>query len=205
MKRIILFSQPTEKNIQQVTSALFPSEFQQKTMAYMPSNGINSKQKYTDYWKKIASQNQSGFSFVDNTNTKDPEIEIEKLSKANVLIITGGNTFELLNNIRQTGLDRAIVGFCKKDNFVIAGFSAGAIIFSPKIDIAGQPSGIDPEDLFDKNIVGITDLTGLNIIDFEILPHYKEESDRKTLEEYQQQTNLQVRPITDDEVLVIDK
>ena len=201
MKRIILFSQPTEKNIDELSKNLFPLELKNKIMAYMPTNGHLSKQKYTDYWQKLALDNNCKFVFVDNMILG----EENKIDNANILLITGGNTFELLNNLRNSKLDKAVVNFSKKDNFIIAGFSAGAIVLSPNINIASQPSGIDPTDMMDENLVGVTDMTGLNIIDFEVWPHFYAEYDQKTLDNYQNNCPNKVVTLGDDEMKLVEK
>ena len=206
MERLILFSQPTEQNSEKLFAHLFPEEMKGVRFAYMPSNGRNSQHKYSDYWKTVAEARGFDFVFIDNTaEAEDALEEARKLDSANILLITGGNTFELLHNLRKSGLDQAIKNFRNKDQHVIAGFSAGAIVLSPRIDAASQPTGIDPTDLRDENLVGISDLTGLGIVEFEIFPHYYEESDRAVLDNYQQQTSHEVKALGDDELLILDK
>lgn len=192
MKRIILFSTPSEANVNQLAKALFPKELTNKTLAYMPSNGSHSEQIYTDYWKRITSANSTAFTFVDNLLPPESG-EAKKIENANILLITGGNTFELLNNLRKSELDQAIKQFATKKEFVLGGFSAGAIVLSPTIATT-----------VDENSVGTSDLTGLNIIDFEIVPHYSEITDKNTVEEYRKQTENKVREITDEEVIILD-
>ena len=176
MQRIILFSQPTETISEELFDKLFPNDLKGKVFAYMPSSGRNSKQQYTDYWKEVATARGFEFLFIDNMQEgKSADEEAQKLDNANVLLITGGNTFELLRNLKRSGLDEAIKNFRNKSENIIAGFSAGAIVLSPRIDVSGRPGA-------DENQVGITDLTGLNIIDFEIFPHCDEEKDKIILE-----------------------
>lgn len=203
MKRIVLFSMPTDNNISTISNLIFPNEIKKKIFAYMPSDGSSSPQKYTDFWKEIADKYGAEFRFIDNTSNN--ESQKNNLLGSNILLITGGNTFELLNNLRQSGLDEIIKTFFEKDKFVLAGFSAGAIVLSPTIEVAQQPSGTDPENLMDENLVGITDLTGLNIIDFEVFPHFEEASDKQTLEKYQAQSKHQVKEIADENYIVLDK
>ena len=50
---------------------------------------------------------------------------------------------------------------------VIAGLSAGGLIMTPTIKLAGQ-AGLHP----DENEVGLRDLRGLGLVDFEFSPHY---------------------------------
>ena len=114
-----------------------------------------------------------------------------------MLVISGGNTYELLNDLRKTGLDKAIIEFSKKDEFVLSGFSAGACVLTPTIAIAGQGTGAD------VNEVDLKDLTGLNIVDFEVYPHY-ENGDEETYEEYSKQSPNKVKKITDQEFIKLD-
>ncbi len=205
MKRIILFSQPTEKNSKKLFGAQFPKEIKIKTMAYMPANGRETSQKYTDFWENVAKKHGAKFVFIDNMKEgKEAEVEKIKIKRANILLITGGNTFELLYNLRKSGLDKAVLDFSRKKSCVLAGFSAGAIVLTPRIDIAAQPSGTDPSDFIDENNVGIKDLVGLNIINFEILPHYHNETDKKTLESYRKISPNEIRTVSDDELIIIN-
>jgi peptidase E len=203
MKKIVLFSMPTDNNIGKLTKILFPTELPNKILAYMPSNGNQTRKEFTDYWRNIAKDNNTEFLFVDNMLHEDSN-EAKKIDMANILLITGGNTFELLNNLRQSKLDQAVIKFTQKPDYILSGFSAGAIVLTPKIDIAGRPSGDDPNDFVDENKVGITDLTGLNIVDFEILPHFIESTDRETLESYRKETSNEVKEITNNDFIEIN-
>ncbi len=73
------------------------------------------------------------------------------------MVITGGNTFKLLDNLRKSGLDKAIKEFSNKSEFVLAGLSAGALVLTPTIEVCNLPN-------YDESTVGIDDFTGLNII-----------------------------------------
>lgn len=195
MKRIVLFSTPTNSNIYQISDLIFPKEIEHKVFAYMPSSGSNSPQKYTDFWKGIADKFNAEFNFIDNTNSD--KSQKKALLKSNILLITGGNTFGLLNNLRQSGLDQTIKEFSKKDNIVLAGFSAGAIVLSPTIEVCNLPG-------YDENLVRLTNLNGLNIINFEVFPHFNEDSERQVLEKYRAQTKYQVKEITDEGHISLD-
>lgn len=199
MERLVLFSQPTEQNSKELHTVLFPTELKGGTFAYMPSNGRNSKREYTDHWRLIAEEKGFEFVFIDNMQEGEDALEeSKKISSADILLISGGNTFELLDNLKKSGLDKAILEFIKKQQYILSGFSAGAIVLTPRIDVASEAGG-------DDNVVGITDLTGLGIIDFEVFPHYSEITDTAIFEEYRQKSPYMVRELTDDELLVIDR
>lgn len=174
MKKIVLFSTPTQGNIDKILLEIFPMEIKHKVFAYMPSDGANCPQKYADEWKDYANRYQAEFRFIDNSKGNSNE-EIEKLLGSNILVISGGNTFKLLDNLRKSGLDKAIKEFTKKDEFVLSGFSAGALVLTPTIEVCNLPN-------YDENIVGIRDLTGLNVVNFEVFPHYDESKQRQLLD-----------------------
>ena len=117
------------------------------------------------------------------------------------LLITGGNTYELLQNLRNSGFDEKIIEFSKKDNTVVVGFSAGAIVLGTTLRLL-EHSWSSWTKLRDENKVGIKDLRGLGIIDKEIFPHYTKE-DEKGLEEYMKKYNTEVITLKDDEFLMV--
>lgn len=123
--------------------------------------------------------------------------ETEKLQSSNILVIAGGNTFKLLDNLRKSGLDKTIKEFAKKDEFVLAGFSAGALVLTPTIEVCNLPN-------YDENLVGITELTGLNLVNFEVFSHYEETQHKSALNKYRTTTKNEVKEITNDGYLVIN-
>ena len=78
-----------------------------------------------------------------------------------IIYMMGGNTFYLLDMIRKNNFEKEIKDFIKSGRIYI-GSSAGSAIMGKSIEIALP---------FDKNIVNMTDFTGLNIIDGLIYPH----------------------------------
>ena len=89
----------------------------------------------------------------------------QQLEEVELIIIGGGNTFQLLDESRKSSFDNWLI-----DNIaskVYMGTSAGSIIMTPNIGIASVDDG-------DENTPGITDLTGLKLIDFEVSPHTPE-------------------------------
>jgi len=196
MKSIILFSTLTETNQEIILNRLFPSLIKNKVLAYMPSGGVDGVEKYTDEWRSIAEKYGTKFNVIDNV--KYNEIEQKKLLDSNILVISGGNTYELLRNLRQSNLDKAIIEFTEKPEFILAGFSAGAIVLTPNINICG----FGPD--YDENIVGTDDLTGLGIVDFEVLPHYDEKLHGDAIKDYKKATVNKVITITDEDYLNIE-
>lgn len=193
MSRLILFSNPNEK----IWNMLHKEVSIKKGMklAYMPSDGANEKVKYRESWKSWAEENDGELIFINNSlRGNDAEKEISKLSDSDILVITGGNTFILLNHLRESGLDSAISDFSKQKEKVIIGFSAGAIIMSPTIKMANCGD-------IDNNEVGMTDFTGLNLIPFDIFPHYESQYE-PLICEYEKTSGQVVQRLTDDDFII---
>lgn len=94
--------------------------------------------------------------FNGDSNTKNNAFDC--------IFVPGGNTFDLMKKLRESGLDEYIKQFIEDDRIYI-GESAGAIILFPSIKYV-----LCLED----NNAGITDYNGLNIVDGTILCHYDE-------------------------------
>jgi dipeptidase E len=112
-------------------------------------------------------------------------------------VISGGNTFKLLDNLRKSGLDKTIIEFTKQDNYVLSGFSAGALVLTPTIEVCNLPN-------YDENLVGLKNLTGLGIIDFEVFPHYDEATQKELLDKYRLTAKHEVKEITNEDFITID-
>lgn len=199
-ERLVLFSQPSPSVFEKLKTSLFPEYLTERVFAYMPSEGdsIEANAKYTPIWQQFAESNGAKLVFIDNSKRgEEAEIEKQKILSSNILIITGGNTFKLLNHLRQSGLSETIREFWQRGNVVLSGFSAGAIVLSPSIETAKAGAG-------DANELGITDLTGLGIVDFEIWPHY-EPGQEMEVAEYKSKNQIELKTIGNEEVMIIDK
>ncbi len=109
--------------------------------------------------------NDLGFGIVDFV---DLETQPEKdFSQYGVIYVCGGNTFKLLKFAKAANFKLTVQNLLNRDGVYI-GVSAGSLIVGPSIQIAGE---VEP----DPNDVGLEDLSGLNIVDFIVYPHYSME------------------------------
>ena len=126
------------------------------------------------------------------------EIAKEKLSKAKIVFISGGNTFYLLQELKRKNL----ITYLKErieNGLLYIGESAGSVIAAPDIEYA---SVID-----DKTVATeLDDYTGLNLVDFYIVPHFEEEpfveSSRNTVELYKDKLDLKL--INNKEAILVE-
>jgi len=205
MKRIVLFSTPhNNENFHEILNLIFPHFIKNKRPLFMPSQGVSkTQQKYFDEWEGFTKEFNINLKYIDNSVIDDAN-EKEKLRNSNILIISGGDPFQLLVNLRKSGLGTAITEFTKKEEFIIAGYSAGAYVLTPTLEIA---------KLFNESYLGgkkyktqdkIKDFTGLGIVDFEIFAHYSEVHHKKILDHYIESRSKNVKTIADNEFLVVD-
>jgi len=105
------------------------------------------------------------------------------LEPVELVIIGGGNTFHLLNEMRKTGFDTWLEE--NKKSKVFMGTSAGSIVLTPDISIAAIDDG-------DENTPGVTDMTGLGLINFELSPHTPEDVSITANLEYSKSTGRRI-------------
>lgn len=205
MKRIVLFSTPDNNhNFHEILNLIFPSNIKDKRPLFMPSQGIpNTPHKYLDDWKGFAKRFHLEIDFIDNSKINSTS-EIEKLMKANILVVSGGDPFQLLINLRKSGLDKAITQFIKKKEFVIAGYSAGAYILTPSLNTAKIFNENYPGRKYLKTQDKVKDLSGLGIVDFEIIAHYSESQHSELFKNYIDNNTRTVKTIADDEFIVFE-
>lgn len=99
----------------------------------------------------------------------------EMLNSFQVVYVCGGNTFFLLHHLKKSGVDEILKNILlNKKDVIYVGVSAGSIILSPTIREAAI---INP----DPNDIGLTDWSGLGVIDFEVHVHYDPEDEEEIL------------------------
>jgi dipeptidase E len=136
---------------------------------YTASKGARDKQFFIDVEEKI--QN-SGFNFVkyDIEEKSQKEIEDFFIDK-NIIQVDGGNTFYLLNAIRNSGFNEFLRNEFNKEK-VFIGTSAGAYVMCPTIEVADwNPSG--------KSRFGIIDFTALNYVPFVLKVYYTDDQQER--------------------------
>ncbi len=123
-----------------------------------------------DHWWVRAEKEgleKAGFMVDEFSITGMTKEAIEaKLADKQVIYISGGNTFYLLDQIINTGSDE-IIKRKVNEGVIYIGSSAGSMIVGVRIDLVSE---ID-----DRNKAPNLKSTGLGIIDIAILPHWGSE------------------------------
>ena len=178
-----------------------------KTVTYIPTASMVEK---LGFFVKIGKWNLRRLGL----NVEELEISnssydtiVNTLKKNDIIYITGGNTFYLLQELRKSGADKILVQEIKKGKLYI-GESAGAIVTAPDIEYSAEM------DCKEK-APDLTDFIGLGLTDFYVVPHYKNwemgKSADKIIEMYTSSLDLKIISdnqailVTEHEVKVLDR
>jgi peptidase E len=137
---------------------------------------------------KISEQNITFFQL-------DRKIKKDDLKDMDAIFVFGGNTFDYLNRIRKTGLDKAIKDFIKKGG-VYFGLSAGSYVACPTIETASWKHA-------DRNLVNLKNLKGLDLVPFLVTAHFEEKL-RPIIKKSAQNTKYEVIALTDKQAILIE-
>ena len=118
----------------------------------------------------------------------------ETLKDFDAIYVQGGNTFDLLKAARESGFDKVVKELLER-GLIYIGVSAGSIIMGPTIEVATW-KGVD------RNTLGMTDFTALNLVPFNTFVHYTEEN-RELIKQEVQKSRYPVRILTDDQAFLV--
>lgn len=135
---------------------------------------------------------------VDVKNKSKEEIR-EAIYNTDVILTAGGDTFYLMEKLKESGADKIIREYIEKDGIYI-GSSAGSIICCPTIEGA--------EEFDDPSLApNLENYDGMGLFGGVIIPHVHKE---KYFERVKNATRkleakgYKVYPLTDDDVLFFD-
>lgn len=142
-----------------------------KPILYIPLAMDEKKYDGCKEWfrAEIKHFNHDKFEMVESSL----ELSQKNFNNYSALFIGGGNTFKLLNDIKQNGNYEKIVEYLNNDGIIFGG-SAGAIIFGEDINSCLIDDG---------NKVGLDNTKGFNFLkDYSLLCHLKNKNLNKNLE-----------------------
>ena len=196
MKNMILTSSLYE-SIELVKKFLDKNTESKKILFIPTATNIDEYKKYIHLTQKAFED--FGYE-VENFDVSifSEEIAKEKLSEVKIIFISGGNTFYLLQELKRKNL----IPYLKErieNGLLYIGESAGSVIAAPDIEYA---SIVDDKTLATE----LDDYTGLNLVDFYIVPHFEEEpfveSSRNTVELYKDKLDLKL--INNKEAILVE-
>jgi len=175
--------------------SLFNSE--QPSIGYIPSCS-DPERKYFEHTRRY--YNQIG---IDNIQYYDLDLEYEErtigsIFECDAIHLSGGNTFYFLSLLQKRNMVGLLRSYVKSGGILI-GVSAGSILTTPTIDIAGYGEDAD------ENNVDLKDMQALGLVDFEFAPHWDVSEDTlNSLREYTRVNRTAVYACQDGGGLVMD-
>jgi dipeptidase E len=104
---------------------------------------------------------RAGYAWIDIVDPSADGVDWQsRLEAVNIVFLSGGNTFHLLDQLRKTGFGEWLTAHVQDKVYV--GSSAGSIVLTPTIATA---NGADP------NLKNMKDLNALHLVDFDFIPH----------------------------------
>ena len=174
-------------------------ELAEKRAVFIPTAGDPYENKDFVVADKIALQ-KYGIEVTDLDLKNKTEEEIyESLALADVLLVAGGDTFYLMEKLKESGADRAIKNFINRGGIYI-GSSAGSIICCPTIEGA--------EKFDNPNLApNLKNFNGMGIFNEVVIPHTQKEKYFERVKEATEKLTskgFKVCHLTDNDVLFFD-
>jgi len=159
----LLLASSLESTAQQIGKQLRPEDLELGLFVTTASEGEEGDKSWLEDDRQAALK--AGFKLNEYTFTGKTADQIETAVRgASALIIEGGNTFYLLDAMRQTGADKIITQAVASGKCYI-GSSAGTIVAGSTIE---QVKGSD--DL--QKAPGLKSFEGLNLVDLAFWVHW---------------------------------
>jgi dipeptidase E len=168
------------------------------TMTYVPFCTEGSRTFFYRAIKRYAPYGVMNFLCLDPEQNPTSG-DIREALKSDIVYLAGGNTFFFLHQLKRLKMLPPLRDYVKKGG-VLAGLSAGALIMTPNINLAGVP-GLDP----DENDVGLRNSSGLGLVPFEFSPHFvPNQKTIRTLLNYSKRTHRSIYASQDGGGIVVE-
>jgi dipeptidase E len=139
---------------------------------------------------------RNGYNWIDIIDPTASGVKWQqRLKVVDVIYLSGGNTFHLLDQVRKTGFDKWLIK--NLEDKVYIGGSASTIILAPTI-------GVAEIDKVEPNFFGLTDLAGLSLVDFEIVVHVPSMISSQSAEIYAKKSKNKVYIFDDETAAKVD-
>ena len=135
-------------------------------ISFIPTSNEEAPEYYDEFIDRVGMYCYANFSLI-NLEKGLNDTEKQELFESDLIYISGGNTFDLLYNLRKNDLITELKNYAEEGG-CLAGHSAGGIVLTENINTAAFP----PEDC-DSNDVGIENYNSMSLVNFEFFPHYE--------------------------------
>ena len=138
-----------------------------KEVLFIPTAAkVEEYQDFVDEAKEAFAKMGFEIQILDVSKASEAEAKA-KIGAAQMLYVSGGNTFYLLRELKKKDLVALIAGRVRSGELIYVGESAGAMIAAPSMEYASV--------MDDAGDYGAGAQTGLDLVKFYPVPHYGKE------------------------------
>ncbi len=182
-RRLVLYSGGQERRNRLIHESLLTlalrrrggAEHEGLRMTYLPYTAEGAKPFFRRFVQRYARFGAADFRCIapDDPTLATDGVQRRRaaasLMASDVVYLAGGNTFHFLHHLRRSGLLDVIKRFALRGG-VVGGLSAGGILMTPDIGLAGYPKFDRDEDE-----IGMSGRAcrALGLVDFEFFPHFR--------------------------------
>jgi len=166
--KLVLYSGGTDRENLKVDKAFIKLiNKKNPVITFIPSSSYLAEEEFRAFVTHYSKFKVSRFIHFPVDIPFDQTIFKEVL-RSDVIHLAGGNTFYFLHSLRKAKVIPHLVSFVKRGG-ILTGLSAGAIMMTNDIRMAGYP-----EFDRDENVVKLKNLKSLGLLNFHFFPHYRD-------------------------------
>lgn len=194
-RKLLLTSQGLiTEDIRNSLQSMINKPLEQCIVGYIPNAAVGKDDAYFDSKRAELQEYCSTIIDLDLSMVKGRYLE-KGLEITDIIFVEGGNTFHLLDTMRSSGFDKLLPKFLDRGK-VYVGKSSGSYVVCPTIEPATWKR-------VNNDMMGVTDLTGLNLVPFFVSVHF-EEKYREAIKRAAEHTTYPIVAISDSQAILVE-
>jgi dipeptidase E len=139
------------------------------TITYIPSSSEKTREHYKKFENWFGYYGYEDFSYFDLEDELN-KTKISEVKNSDAIYLSGGNTFNFLYWLRKRGFIKLLREFVRGVK-VLIGKSAGSYLMTPTVRLTKEYHEYKG-DFEELNQGRIKRCNSLNLVNFEVIPHY---------------------------------
>lgn len=175
----------------------FEKDLAGKTVTFIPTASLVEDVVFYVEAGKKALENLGLIIDELDVSTASFEVIAKKIAHNDIIYVTGGNTFFLLQELKRTGADKLITVEVEAGKLYL-GESAGAVITGANIEFIKTMDSIDKAP-------NLTNYDALNLVNFYTVPHFNSVPFKKITQKIvnENEESLKLVPISNKEAILV--
>ena len=199
--KLFLFSGGTREQNHTLNQELVKSLPIDSVITYVPSQSDEDRNYFREFKSWCGFYGYKNFIYFD----LDKEFNVKalpKVRKSDAVFLSGGNTFKFLQSIRRRKFDEFIKEYVASGK-ILMGLSAGSYMMTPTIRYTYEWHK-HLGDIEEINFVKLKSFNSLNLVDFEVIPHFDNPEKAKFAQKYIKIFDTEIYGCPDGSGIIID-